>query len=143
MEFDDILDIIPETQADSTSLLQQPQSQEEAGKRRLHALLELKTPAVRVEEITPSTNNNREPSAPIADPKEEVRMKLNTLATSLRKVQMERAKTIVTIHQLKATLQENKTPKGCTVDIPLGIQEPFLETSRKYGRRSNQNVALH
>jgi len=88
----------------------------------------LKTLVVRVEEITPSTNSNkanREPSAPIIDPKEVVRMKLNTLATSLRKIQMERAKTIVTIHQLKATLQENKTPKGCTVDIPLGIQEPI------------------
>ena len=52
-------------------------------------------------------------------------MKLKALATSLRKLQMERAKTIITIHQLKATLQENKTPQGCTVDILLGIQQPI------------------
>ena len=88
MEFDDILDIIPEIPAELTSL-SQPQSQQEAGKCHLHALLELKTPIVNVEEITPSTSNNkanRELSAPIVDPKKEVKMKLETLATSLRNV---------------------------------------------------------
>jgi len=40
---------------------------------------------------------------------------------------MERAKTIVTIHQLQTTLKENNTPKGCTVSIPLGLPAPIPE----------------
>jgi len=40
---------------------------------------------------------------------------------------MERAKTIVTIHQLQTTLKENNTPKGCTVRIPLGLPAPIPE----------------
>ena len=58
MQFEDILDIIPETPEEDTSLSQQLQSQEEAGKHRLHAFLELKTPIVKVE-VTPSTSNNK------------------------------------------------------------------------------------
>jgi len=54
----DFTTVIPETQIEniSPSNSQNDMSPEEAGKRRLHALLELKNPVLRLEATTPLIN---------------------------------------------------------------------------------------
>ena len=123
--------VIPESQHAQNNFFP-----EEEGKRRLHALLELKkpTPSQRFEATTPSINNNmctagtQGSSASlfgVASPEDEAKALLKSLATNLRKAQMERVKTIVTSHNLQSLLQESRTPKGCTISIPLGLPEPI------------------
>ena len=122
--------VIPESQPAQNNFFP------EEGKRRLHALLELKkpTPSPRFEATTPSINNNmctagtQGSSASlfgVASPEDEAKALLKFLATNLRKAQMERVKTIVTSHNLQSLLQESRTPKGCTISTPLGLPEPI------------------
>jgi len=43
---------------------------------------------------------------------------------------MERVKSIVTTYNLRATLKEENTPKGCTINIPLGLTDPIPEETK-------------